>query len=987
MAISDYKISAQDLDGKGNIGMPDTPNLTTQQMQEKLDELSLDVIVPAFNELVDYLNDNVDADHTIKAEDITNLRLDADGKIQVSLDHGTTWITGGASGHLIMDGSGTTYPARSRLQFSQNVIITDNADANKTFVSVYGEKGDKGDGATIRIGEVYDSDVAEVTNSGSETDAIFDFGLPRGEQGAAASIRVGTVTSGANASVYNTGTSEEAVFNFVLPKGDQGDPGTGLTLLDTYATYEELIAAHPTGQRGQAYFVGDSTEGVVYLWSATESAWVNVGELKGQKGDQGDAATITVGTVTEGNTMAVENVGTSTEAVFNFTLVKGDKGDQGNAGTIAIGTVTSGTTPSVTNVGTPTQAILNFVIPKGDKGDKGSPSVVNGKSGDSITLTSGDILLTGYAPVEEYTEILPTDTISEAIAKLEARPGASPMTINVTIDESMIGNTLRAFNLDEEYTQVATSTLTTFNVLNEGVWTVEDVTSGTSAEIELRKDYDVELSAVSYKGWLDSAGITDTFGSLENVLANQITVRKLMTIHASADYLYDWCEIDSEILDTIMDSTYGAKWLGLRDYVCDKFMANESFKGTMLNSPNWGCILKDHVPVMTSNTAPYGTASAYQVFDNSSSTTASGTDFSYTFVNPIMVDKMTCNITGGTLQFSDNGSTWYSNDGGYHLYWRVHFTSSKTVHTVQFYGRALNVSVPIMTSNTTPYGEVICSDYYASDYLPFKVFDGQSNTFWHSTGNNPQHYIGYSFNKDVAVKFMMYANGQNYASRNPSKCEVYGLKDKSKPNELSNVLLNISSEQCSTVPSDIRSFAINNNETYEAYILKLYSSGSDYFKTVSMLQFYGVDYSEREFAQGSTIKYLYDHGIEFEAITGYVTGQATFNKGETKMVLKDPNTSSLGIIHLNNTINLTPYTRVRAVTADELVITSTTTMQVATASNTIAGATASKKLDAVEQPNNNVLDITSVSTALYPRFFVSNTTDNGTLSIAEWWLE
>ncbi len=50
------KITATDLNGKGNIGMPDTPELTTAEMQAKLDELALDVIVPKFNNLVDELD-------------------------------------------------------------------------------------------------------------------------------------------------------------------------------------------------------------------------------------------------------------------------------------------------------------------------------------------------------------------------------------------------------------------------------------------------------------------------------------------------------------------------------------------------------------------------------------------------------------------------------------------------------------------------------------------------------------------------------------------------------------------------------------------------------------------------------------------------------------------------------------------------------------------------------------------------------------------
>lgn len=64
------------------------------------------------------------------------------------------------------------------------------------------------------------------------------------------------------------------------------------------------------------------------------------------------------------------------------TLVTGEKGEtgdvgpQGPAGTITVGTTTTGEAGSdaeVENVGTSENAILNFTIPKGDKGDQGVP--------------------------------------------------------------------------------------------------------------------------------------------------------------------------------------------------------------------------------------------------------------------------------------------------------------------------------------------------------------------------------------------------------------------------------------------------------------------------------------------------------------------------------------------------------------------------------------------------------------------------------------
>ena len=116
---------------------------------------------------------------------------------------------------------------------------------------------------------------------------------------------------------------------------------------------------------------------------------IDLGQVKGAKGD---AATIQIGTVSTGaagTNAAVTNVGTAQAAVFNFVIPqgaagskgdtgsqgpKGDPGTNGNDGaaaTIQIGTVQTGapgSNASVTNSGTPAAAVLNFVIPRGDTG-------------------------------------------------------------------------------------------------------------------------------------------------------------------------------------------------------------------------------------------------------------------------------------------------------------------------------------------------------------------------------------------------------------------------------------------------------------------------------------------------------------------------------------------------------------------------------------------------------------------------------------------
>ena len=67
-----------------------------------------------------------------------------------------------------------------------------------------------------------------------------------------------------------------------------------------------------------------------------------------------------------------------------------DVGAQGNAGTVSIGTVTTvpfGTSAAVTNVGSTTNAILNFTIPQGQTGTTGP----QGPAGDTVPISTEQV--------------------------------------------------------------------------------------------------------------------------------------------------------------------------------------------------------------------------------------------------------------------------------------------------------------------------------------------------------------------------------------------------------------------------------------------------------------------------------------------------------------------------------------------------------------------------------------------------------------------
>lgn len=65
-------------------------------------------------------------------------------------------------------------------------------------------------------------------------------------------------------------------------QGPAGADGTSVSILGSYDSLEDLQAAHPTGNTGDGYMVGQD----LYVWN--ETAWEDVGQIKGDKGDDGE---------------------------------------------------------------------------------------------------------------------------------------------------------------------------------------------------------------------------------------------------------------------------------------------------------------------------------------------------------------------------------------------------------------------------------------------------------------------------------------------------------------------------------------------------------------------------------------------------------------------------------------------------------------------------------------------------------------------------
>ena len=103
-----------------------------------------------------------------------------------------------------------------------------------------GDKGDPGTAATVAVGTVSTGapgSNAEVTNSGTESAAVFNFTIPRGNDGASGvtpNVKAGTTTTlsaGSSATVTRRAGSPDSapIFDFGIPKGDKGD-GADITI-------------------------------------------------------------------------------------------------------------------------------------------------------------------------------------------------------------------------------------------------------------------------------------------------------------------------------------------------------------------------------------------------------------------------------------------------------------------------------------------------------------------------------------------------------------------------------------------------------------------------------------------------------------------------------------------------------------------------------------------------------------------------------------
>lgn len=727
-----------------------------------------------------------------------------------------------------------------------------------------------------------------------------------------------------------------------------------------------------------------------------------------------------------------------------------------------------------------------------------------------------------------------------------------PYIVIVTLNEDFAGQTVTLEQSGQDtLTKVCPTSepyTVTFKPLHDGVWiakstTIDEMESVASTEPLLEwGTYYVELkSGFNFEEWLTQGRVTETFESLDEVLADEKTVRQLMTVHDSVDFLAN--NVTDEDAAKIFGNDLCAKWINLRDYALDTLYANETcqaamddadkyfygewalmpqvpkmtsdtapygetsvnfdvtgsrtgykafngvnyygddattstyttnkndhtnkyiqykfpnkkkvnlikigymkvsteasdtvgfletnckiqasntetdesfvdlvdfvYKKTEIHSaattafdyfevpisPNteyqyyrvWfeNCNFKNatgyailcpeiqmyawapkgNVPIMTSNTAPYGEVSTtfpvntqpYTMFDGDMTSgmetrmTKVG-EVVYKSVNPICLKSMSikgnsyvpCNPKDFDILGSNDGTNYYplgtfeytrldepfenfkiEDNNDYYLYHKVYFKNNQDesgasnifIAFMQFYGRELSVSVPKMTSNTEPYGVIDQSSAYENTRYGYYAFDGTSTpwaTFYGGPSSplndNKNQWVSVAFGKEVVIEKFMIQNWTDANDSVPKNCIVQWSDD----TEIWNDAKSFVNQQ---IASKVTYVDIPKGEAHKywrIFIADCY--GTTYNLNILALQFYGLDYSERDFDVESPSKYIYDHGVELEELSFVTVGsnvEASKTTNEIYVVCKG-GSNTYAEIDTKNPIDLTEYKQIFGVSS------------------------------------------------------------------------
>lgn len=425
-------------------------------------------------EVKDYINSiaNTDSEGTTIL-----LRISADDLIQYSLD-GETWNDTASGGHILYDEEGNALPQRTRLMFN-NTNIYDTGD----MTIVEGIQGEEGVGVSsiVQVSSSPDSGGQNVWRATLTNGSTYDFIVLNGQQ------------------------------------GEQGEMGTGLIILGTYATLEDLQIAHPVGNKGDCYIVGTADSNPAYIWDMDNQAWEYIGKIRGEKGATGDtgAQGVSIQSVVETTHSSVSGG----ENIWTVTLSNGNS--------------------------------YNFSVYNGTQGEAGTGMPTGGTAGQLLAkLTSADYSLTWVNPASADQTYDATSTnaqsgvavaegISDAIADLDGTVSGTPSASKTLTAFSETDGVVDATFSDIEITK---SQVSDFDHAHGNITSGGDITTNVAIASGDRLVINDESASKVNNSSITFGTSTDTFlsnkGTWVHAIPKANTGNVLMTVNGASDLRY-----------------------------------------------------------------------------------------------------------------------------------------------------------------------------------------------------------------------------------------------------------------------------------------------------------------------------------------------------------------------------------------------------------------------------------------------------------------
>ena len=342
---------------------------------------------------------------------------------------------------------------------------------------------------------------------------------------------------------------------------------------------------------------------------------------------------------------------------------------------------------------------LNVYAPTGSSiivTDGGSETYTGTGAGSTAVIFALHQASTLYTITVTYDGLSRQDTITSS-----ATTGGSGSktiefgTINLTLDEDLIGETIVMTNGTATKSKVADSTSMVFYPNAIGNWTiscqydgetyysepnpvvVSSLSTPVSAEISLVHipEGATVLPTDDIQTWLACAGITDkSYTTLNEVLADSTTLLALISDNNASDYLVRSTTWASGLT---ADSTAMTD-IGANNYCANTLLADSTWLNAICDSTYFESVLNVKVPTMTSNTAPSGQCfgsysptadyTYYKSFDGDDSTLSNpqtNQALGYKFTQSVKVRRVYFKnytnlnaVKTFKIQGSNDGSTW-----------------------------------------------------------------------------------------------------------------------------------------------------------------------------------------------------------------------------------------------------------------------------------------------------------------------------------------